>query len=150
MRRMLPEAVLSEIGRLDPAAIAEVREEAWLDARDADELHDGLLTLIALPEPCESDSKIPQLTPEESALGRIFFEQLVVARPRDARHNSRPHILGAAERAKLFAAIFPDAQFETRRRRCRTGCTPSKDDAIFTLVTGWMQHSGPVTSNQLG
>src|SRR5580704_8240921 len=45
MRRMLPEAVLSEIGRLDPAAIAEVREEAWPDVRDADELHDVLQEL---------------------------------------------------------------------------------------------------------
>ncbi|MFZ0886560.1 MAG: hypothetical protein WAN14_24370, partial [Candidatus Acidiferrales bacterium] len=50
MRRMLPEAVLSEIGRLDPAAIAEVREEAWPDVRDADELHDVLQELIAVPE----------------------------------------------------------------------------------------------------
>ena len=31
MRRTLPESVLSEIGRLDPAAIAEVREEVWPD-----------------------------------------------------------------------------------------------------------------------
>ncbi len=49
MRRVLPEAVLSEIGRLDPAAIAEVRAEAWPDVRDAEELHDALLTLGALP-----------------------------------------------------------------------------------------------------
>src|SRR5437762_4330146 len=49
MRQTLPEAVLNEIGRLDPAAIAEVREEAWPDVRDADELHDVLHTLIALP-----------------------------------------------------------------------------------------------------
>ena len=45
MRRMLPEAVLEEVGRLDPAAIAQVREEAWPDVRDADELHDVLHTL---------------------------------------------------------------------------------------------------------
>src|SRR5262249_10022406 len=50
MRRVLPEAVLSEVGRLDPAAIAEVCAEAWPDVRDADELHDALQTLIALPE----------------------------------------------------------------------------------------------------
>ena len=49
MRRVLPEAWLSEIGRLDPAAIAEVRADAWPDVRDADELHDALLTLVALP-----------------------------------------------------------------------------------------------------
>jgi ATP-dependent Lhr-like helicase len=45
----LPEAVLSEVGRLDPAAIAEVCGDAWPDVRDADELHDALLTLVALP-----------------------------------------------------------------------------------------------------
>jgi ATP-dependent helicase Lhr and Lhr-like helicase len=50
MRRVLPESVLEEVGRLDPAAIAKVQEEAWPDVRDVDELHDALHTLIALPE----------------------------------------------------------------------------------------------------
>ena len=50
MRRVLPEAVLNEVGRLDQAAIARVREEARPDVRDADELHDALQTLVALPE----------------------------------------------------------------------------------------------------
>jgi ATP-dependent Lhr-like helicase len=49
MRRILPESVLEEVGKLDPAAIAQVREEAWPDVRDADELHDVLHTLIAIP-----------------------------------------------------------------------------------------------------
>jgi ATP-dependent helicase Lhr and Lhr-like helicase len=49
MRRILPESVLEEVGRLDPEAIAQVRREAWPDVRDADELHDVLHTLIALP-----------------------------------------------------------------------------------------------------
>src|SRR5207244_6033562 len=53
MRRALPDAVLSEVGRLDPAAIAEVCDEAWPDVRDAEELHDALLTLGALPEPTD-------------------------------------------------------------------------------------------------
>jgi len=50
MRRILPESVLEEVGKLDPAAVAQVRQEAWPDVRDADELHDVLHTLIALPE----------------------------------------------------------------------------------------------------
>ncbi|HEY8671863.1 MAG TPA: DEAD/DEAH box helicase, partial [Terriglobales bacterium] len=50
MRRILPESVLEEVGKLDPAAIEQVRQEAWPDVRDADELHDVLHTLIALPE----------------------------------------------------------------------------------------------------
>ena len=149
MRRVLPEAVLSEVGRLDPAAIAEVREEARLDARDAGELHDGLLTLIALPEPLQSDSKIFQLTPEESGAWQTFFDQLV-SQGRATRATTQSHTYRvAAERAKSFAAIFPDAQFETPVANVEA-VTPSKDEATFTLVTGWMQHSGPVTSNQLG
>jgi len=149
MRRVLPEAVLSEVGRLDPAAIAEVREEARLDARDADELHDGLLTLIALPEPHQSDSKIFQFTPDKAGAWQTFFDQLV-SQGRAARATTQSHAYWvAAERAKSFAAIFPDGQFETAVADVEA-TTPSKDDAIFNLVTGWMQHSGPVTSNQLG
>ena len=50
MRRVLPDSVLNEVGALDPAAIAQVQEDAWPDVRDADELADALLTLIAVPE----------------------------------------------------------------------------------------------------
>src|SRR5438309_189974 len=46
MRRSLPPDLAGDLGALDPAAIAEVAEEAWPVVRDADELHDALLTLI--------------------------------------------------------------------------------------------------------
>jgi ATP-dependent helicase Lhr and Lhr-like helicase len=50
MRRVLPASVLEEVGALDPAAIAQVQQEAWPDVRDADELHDVLHTLVSVPE----------------------------------------------------------------------------------------------------
>lgn len=40
----------SDLGRLDPEAIARVREEAWPDPIDAEELHDALLWLSFLTE----------------------------------------------------------------------------------------------------
>ena len=49
MRRVLPESVLEEVGKLDPGAIVQVQEDAWPDVRDADELHDVLHTLVAMP-----------------------------------------------------------------------------------------------------
>src|SRR6266571_2283119 len=55
MRRILPESVLEEVGKLDPAAIEQVRQEAWPDVRDADELHDLLHTLIAFRVSGDSD-----------------------------------------------------------------------------------------------
>ena len=40
-------------GILDPAAIVRISAEVWPEVRDADELHDALLTLIALPPAAE-------------------------------------------------------------------------------------------------
>jgi ATP-dependent helicase Lhr and Lhr-like helicase len=48
LRRTDPD-LAAGIGALDPEAIAEVRRQAWPDARDADEVHDALLTLGLLP-----------------------------------------------------------------------------------------------------
>src|SRR5438093_1228577 len=41
------------VAALDPAAIAEVAAESWPVVRDAEELHDALLTLTILPESAE-------------------------------------------------------------------------------------------------
>jgi ATP-dependent Lhr-like helicase len=49
MRRTLDVSDASQIGALDPEAIARVAEESWPLVRDPDELHDALLTLILLP-----------------------------------------------------------------------------------------------------
>ncbi len=71
MRRMLPGAMtLSEVRRLDPVAIAQVRQEAWPDVRDADELQDALQTMILFPEPTPvSDATNPgAFTPIEENL----------------------------------------------------------------------------------
>jgi ATP-dependent Lhr-like helicase len=49
LRRTLRSDFANGAGILDPAAIRTVAEESWPDVRDADELHDALLTLIAMP-----------------------------------------------------------------------------------------------------
>lgn len=53
LRSTLRTDVSDGTGILDPAAIAQVAEEAWPDVRDADELHDALLTLVTLPPVAE-------------------------------------------------------------------------------------------------
>jgi ATP-dependent helicase Lhr and Lhr-like helicase len=49
MARHNPQSA-SELGRLDPQAIAKVRAEAWPDATNAEELHDALLWLGCLTD----------------------------------------------------------------------------------------------------
>ncbi len=53
LRRTLSPEDANSIGALDPAAIAQAAEEAWPVVRDADELHDALLTLTILPPVAE-------------------------------------------------------------------------------------------------
>jgi len=55
----------------------------------------------------------------------------------------------AAERARSFQALFPEGQFEHSLADVETGAV-SRDDALLTLVTGWMSHLGPVTASGLG
>jgi ATP-dependent Lhr-like helicase len=164
MRRILPESVLEEVGKLDPAAIAQVRAEAWPDVRDADELHDVLHTLIAVPmltweqpPPAVQFSKAEQVfssLPAES--GRlhvsqewaIYFERLVQEHRASLATSGGQSYWVAAERAQVFSLLFPDASFD-REPAALNAPTPSRDDAILALVTGWMSHLGPITASQI-
>jgi ATP-dependent helicase Lhr and Lhr-like helicase len=137
MRRVLPESVLEEVGKLDPAAIQQVREEAWPDVRDADELHDVLHTLLALPV---------QHPATEAWSAR--FEALVQNRRALRAQTQGRQYWVAAERAVVFATIFPDTRFETDVANLGQR-VPSAHDALLTYVTGWMSHIGPTTASAL-
>ena len=61
LRRTLRTDFADGAGVLDPAAIEQVRAEAWPDVRDADELHDALLSLVCLPPAPEWQSFFDEL-----------------------------------------------------------------------------------------
>jgi ATP-dependent Lhr-like helicase len=153
MRRVLPEAVLGEIGRLNPAAIAEVCDDAWPDVRDKEELHDALLTLISLPIRTETDSqanyclraKLQEFLPA----WRPFFDQLVAERRAGLAHVESETYWVAAERMPMFAQVFPSAEFDLPLSKLEPPAH-SREEALLALVTGWIAHSGPVIANHLG
>ncbi|MFZ0888799.1 MAG: hypothetical protein WA005_10130, partial [Candidatus Binataceae bacterium] len=143
LRRVMPETVLTEIGRLDPAAIAQVREEAWPDVRDADELNEVLQVFVALPENFAPAAQAGPPGLSVAAQWGDLFGQLV-ANKRAARARVGGSILWvAAEKIKAFSRLFPEAQFETRPGEVDEP-VPSRDDAVLQLVRGWVEHSGPV------
>ncbi len=179
MRRILPESVLEEVGKLDPAAIEQVREEAWPDVRDADELHDVLHTLIALPEPTWGQPP-PAVQSSEARLGFDFpTGQEISASLSRTAENGCPYVVRAgaewrvhldrlvehgratqattngrkywvaAERAQTFALLFPDARFEPTTPDLHTAVS-TYDDALLTTIRGWMGHIGPITAGELG
>jgi len=146
MRRILPESVLQEVGKLDPAAIAQVRQEAWPDLRDADELHDLLLTLIALPESVAGG--IPDTASTPISEWQQFFEQLRSNhRAGRAVDGIRPYWV-ASERVKSFSALFPNARLEPSMMATES-VVPSSDDVLLASLQGWMAHVGPISSSQL-
>ncbi|HTS06992.1 MAG TPA: DEAD/DEAH box helicase [Candidatus Eisenbacteria bacterium] len=167
MRRVLPESVLQEVGGLDPGAIAQVRSEAWPDVRDADELHDVLHSLVALPEEAVIGQQ-SSLSSAHAAPGfskvcerwRTYFQFLIqqgratVAVGAEGETSSgqpagRRRYWIAAERARSFQTLFPAAQFETAVADVNTTET-SPDDALLILVQGWMSAVGPTSASQLG
>jgi len=137
MRRMLPESVLEEVGKLDPAAIDQVRGEAWPDIRDADELHDVLHTLIVLPLSDATAEWLPHFE-------RLLHQNRAV----EGAHGNKAYWV-AAERARAFSTLFPDASFQRPLPDLQNE-DPSYENVLLATVTGWMSHLGPATAEQLG
>jgi ATP-dependent Lhr-like helicase len=95
LRRTLRTDVAGGAGILDPAAIAQVASESWPDVRNADELHDALLTLIALP-------------PTEE--WRQFFTELAAAgRSHSFERKGKPFWV-ATERLTLRDEVLPSVR----------------------------------------
>ena len=166
MRRVLPEAVLEEVGGLDPAAIAQVQAEAWPDVRDADELQDVLHTLVAVPENSspmvEPGSKLHAFGSQEnssqlSAVSspsdtrtegwKAYFEQLVAQRRAVVVEAGDRRFWVAAERVEMFAALHPEVAIHFSREN---GGGATKDDVVLTAAQGWMTHLGPTTASEVG
>ena len=153
MRRTLPHKVVSEVGRLDGAAIEEIREEAWPDVRDAEELHDALQTLIALPEASTTQDSAPanwlDKTVQQSGTDwKSFMEDLVRQGRATRATTATASYWVTAERHKIFCQIFPEATFETRVADVESS-VPAADEGLSAMVMGWLQHSGPVAVSHL-
>jgi ATP-dependent helicase Lhr and Lhr-like helicase len=150
MRRMLPETVMSEVGKLDTVAIAEVRAEAWPDVRDENELQDVLQTLIALPEigvAGEMPSTDPLRAIVRGSVGawKKHFEQLLPQGRAGLAVSNGTGYWVAAERARSFARLFPKAQFGASVAAVEDQA-PEREEVLARLVAGWMEHCGPVTA----
>ena len=151
LRRVLPDSVLREVGGLDQDAVREVRRQAWPDVRDADDLHDALLTFVAVPQDVPVSLDLPladRLRQSLPAWEPLFVELEQARRAGRAIHGDRVYWV-ATERAKAVAAIMPDVAFERELPDLPYTATPAVD-VLVSLVQGWMSHGGPTTSAELG
>jgi ATP-dependent Lhr-like helicase len=134
LRRGLPESA-RELGQLDPDAVARVREEARPDPRDAEELHDVLLELVALG---------PELA------WTAWFDELVGAGRAAIVATSTGPLWLATERRVLVDALHPGARVTPD---VRLGAVPAAavdaDAAAAIALRGHLAALGPCTADEL-
>jgi ATP-dependent Lhr-like helicase len=134
-RRAGDPSAADDLGALDSAAIERVRGEAAPDPRDADELHDVLLTAGFLTEQ------------DAHALPSALFDQLVAMR----RACVALQRWFPAERLPELAAVHPDATCEPAIAAppSRAARVWSRDEAIVELLRGRLGILGPTTARAL-
>src|SRR5579859_338325 len=143
-RRWLDPESAADIGRLDPEAIARVREEAWPQADSADELHDALgwLGLLTTREVARQPAWTPLL--DELIRDKRITRIVPIGQPDSAT------LVVAAERLPEFNAVHPAAiVVPLIAVPAEYAKTWSREEALVEIVRGRLEGLGPVTASQL-
>jgi ATP-dependent Lhr-like helicase len=140
-RRWLDPETATDLGRLDPQAIARVRAEAWPEAVNADELHDALILLGFM-------------TTEEGQRGPGwpgFFRELAGEGRAAVLGSGDQGLWVAAERLPELSALFPGALVEppisapaSLRSRSWT-----REEALVEVLRGRLEGLGPTSASAL-
>jgi ATP-dependent Lhr-like helicase len=129
----------SELAALDAVAIARALDEARPDPRDADELHDGLMTTGFLT------------TAEAADMAPALMRELQNARRATVASCDHAAVCVAAERVPELQAVHPalalDPIVAVPRERADRPWT--RDDALVELFRGRLAMVGPVTAGEL-
>jgi ATP-dependent Lhr-like helicase len=140
-RRWLSPEAASDIGRLDPEAIARVRSEAWPEATNADELHDALVWLGFL-------------STDEAHAGPGWSDWLSeLAQHRRVTRLDAAHapLWITAESLPQFQAMWPAANFEPAIAAPDAYAERewSREAALVEILRGRLEGLGPVTAETL-
>ena len=134
-----------ELGQLDPAAIAEVREQAWPDVRNSEELHDFLLDVGLLPLTGQND-KWAGFADTLIGAGRATVASWTVEGERTHKQACI-----AAERWHWIEKILPYAQAHPAVSWPKNSGSALDDEQTMLrkIVQGWLEVLGPNTLRQL-
>jgi ATP-dependent helicase Lhr and Lhr-like helicase len=148
-RRWLDPESAADIGRLDPEAIARVKQEAWPEPDSADELHDALLWMgyVTLEEARANagwESKLAVL----ATAGRATQLKLLPSPRPSARSGEGESLWIAAERVPEFQAIHPGAMLEPAISVPQEYAAKAwpREAALIEVVRGRLEGLGPVTA----
>jgi ATP-dependent Lhr-like helicase len=129
-----------DLGRLDPEAIAAVRDEAWPQVRDADEMHEalGLLGFVTVDEVAANHgwSERLQALARNSRSTLLTFER---------------QIWTSAEKLPLWQTLHPSASMQPAISAPAEYAAQAwtREDALLELVRHRLGGLGPVTVTTL-
>ena len=133
LRRTLGTDV-GEIGALDATAIATVADESWPVVRDGDELHDALLTLVAVPP-------VPEWA--------VWFGTLVAARRAGELRVGDARLWVPTERLGLIRCLYPEGTVEPPLPEIGQPRPDGREAAATELLRGWLESTGPDSAGAL-
>jgi ATP-dependent Lhr-like helicase len=129
LRRGLP-VEARDLGRLDPDAIERVREEVRPEPRDADELHDLLMTVVGL-------------RPVEEC--RPWFDELVEEGRAVTVSAADAELWCAVERRPVLEFLFPAALVEPDHHSPISAPAIDREAAAAEMLRGHLEYRGPST-----
>jgi ATP-dependent Lhr-like helicase len=156
LRGSIPDSVLGEAGRLDPAAIRQTRCEIWPDLRDEHELHDLLFSVVAFPvallqENASFAACADEVVQEHRAHGSrhwpLFFERLQQRGRASTVRFGEIDCWVATERlphAQMLQSIMRSAPVASSEEPAVT-----TDEALRLLTQGLLQLLGPTSAMQM-
>ena len=158
-RRFLDAETAADLGKLDQAAIDRVRAEAWPQAENADELHDGLMQLGFITAAEGARTAWQGLFDELVRDRRATVLSVAETAARGPGELSEPGAVAtgsgavwvAAERLRQLRAIHPDASLIPEIDPPEPYGSESWDfaDALVEVLRGRLEALGPVTVAQL-
>jgi ATP-dependent helicase Lhr and Lhr-like helicase len=140
-RRAFEPSSADDLGALDAAAIERVRDEAWPEIQNADELHDTLLTSGFLTE-------LEGISGRDGHSWSGYFQELVQAGRGVRRELAQGQVVWAAiERAAEVESVATTGALDDQARNL--GSAVPREDAIRELLRGRLGITGPATASQL-
>ncbi len=137
-RRSVTVESVSDLSRLDPLAIDRVVEEAAPLVRDADELHDYLLTRVLIPAAeAERWPKLLQQLQDQRRAGRVVLDE------------DRAFYV-SAEKFPVVQCLWPEATTEPELFPPENIRRPEVTTEVrIEILRGWMEYLGPMTTGEI-
>ncbi len=141
----------AQMGFISPSASDQVREEAWIRPRSADELHDGLLQLGFLTSEEFSSGNSGTGAPGDASQWAAWFKSLSEEMRACCMHGSgQSPVWVATERLAEWHALHPNHVARPDVRHVLPSAAAwNAEEALHSLLRDRLAGLGPVTVRQL-